>query len=181
MKFGRWQVTYETMVPRDGKVRWKCICECGNVKWVQSSHLINGNSKSCGCWNREIAVINNTTHGLSKIPEYGIYKNMIRRCYVPTAAFYADYGGRGIQVCDRWRGENGLQNFLSDMGRRPSIKYSLDRTNNNGNYEPLNCKWITKKAQYFNRRPYKAIENFSYEVLLTELWRRTPEYGLEGC
>jgi hypothetical protein len=86
-------------------------------------------------------------------PYHSIYRGMLRRCYVPSCDHFDKYGGRGITVCERWRDENnGYKNFEADMGERPSSKHTLDRINNNGNYEPDNCKWSTKKEQQRNRR-----------------------------
>jgi hypothetical protein len=84
-------------------------------------------------------------------PEYGIWLAMKRRCYNPHNRKYPRYGGRGIIVCDRWLGEDGFSNFLADMGRRPSPELTLDRKNNDGNYEPGNCRWATQEVQQNNR------------------------------
>lgn len=84
--------------------------------------------------------------------ERAIWRSMISRCTSPINKSYADYGGRGIKVCDRWTGERGYDNFLDDMGRRPSDKHSLDRTDNDGDYEPGNCAWRTYEEQAQNRR-----------------------------
>jgi hypothetical protein len=94
------------------------------------------------------------------------------RCTNPKNPSYRDYGGRGIAVCERWSGLGGFENFLADMGKRPEGK-SLDRfPNNNGDYEPGNCRWATKSEQMFNRRRHKAIENFTLDELFAELRRR---------
>jgi len=100
------------------------------------------------------------THGETiggKTPEYNAWKALRRRCYDIKCFNYNDYGGRGIVVTDRWLGENGYVNFLNDMGRRPSNKHSIDRTNNDGNYEVSNCVWRTRKEQANNRRSSKLI------------------------
>lgn len=92
-------------------------------------------------------------------PEPKIYNNMIQRCYNEKHDRYSYYGGRGIIVCDRWRfgegGKTGIQCFLEDMGKRPSYKHSIDRIENDGNYEPNNCKWSTQIEQIHNRRKYE--------------------------
>ena len=91
-----------------------------------------------------------TTHGMTNSPEFVAWKNMRNRCYDPTSISYPNYGGRGITVCERWR--DSFENFYSDMGPKPSPKHSIDRKDNNGNYEPNNCRWSTKKEQALNKR-----------------------------
>ncbi len=96
---------------------------------------------------------------------------MVRRCVNPKSTSFDDYGGRGIAVCDRWR--HSFENFLADMGERPSPKHSIDRyPDNDGNYEPTNCRWATRKEQSANRRKMARIDQFSTDELLAELKRR---------
>jgi hypothetical protein len=95
---------------------------------------------------------------------------MLARCNRPTRPGYADYGGRGIKVCTRWR--RSYANFLADMGRRPSPKHSLERDDNDGDYEPDNCRWATAKEQRANQRRRARIDQFSDEELIAELSRR---------
>lgn len=148
-RFGKW-----TLLKNLGGRPYKCLCkcECGNTREVIRDTLRSGKSNGCiSCIDR---VKNNFKHGLSKTPEYKTWGNMILRCTNPANKSYKYYGGRGIKVCDRWL--NSLENFLSDMGKRPSYKYSIDRINGSGNYEPLNCRWATSSEQRINQyRPKK--------------------------
>lgn len=91
----------------------------------------------------------NYRHGRSRMPEYFAWKNVIYRCTNPSSSVYKYYGGRGIAVCDRWK---DFDNFLADVGPRPSVKHSIDRIDNDGNYEPGNVRWATKKVQMNNKR-----------------------------
>lgn len=143
--YGRWTVASYSHSNDIGRV-WLCRCECGVERPVLWASLKSGVSKSCGCA-KEIFV---RTHGLSKTKPYRVWKSMIERCENPNSNVYKDYGGRGITVCPAWR--NAYAEFLKDMGARPSAKHSIDRKDNNGNYEPGNCHWGTQVEQGRNRR-----------------------------
>jgi len=127
---------------------WKCQCECGNIAIIVSCSLLSRMTKSCGCYGREQSRIENTTHGKSKSSEYRIWSGIIQRCTNPNNNRYSDYGGRGITVCDRWL---KFENFYADMGDRPD-GMSIDREDNDGNYEPDNCRWATDEEQRYNKR-----------------------------
>jgi len=138
------------------RVKWLCRCSCGNEVEVRGSSLTDGNTASCGCLIRESMSRvgkSNRTHGMSRTPEYRAWARMIHRCYEPADIKYHLYGGRGITVCERWR--YSFENFLSDMGSKPSHDLSLDRRESDGNYEPSNCRWATDSEQNKNRRPFK--------------------------
>lgn len=132
----------------------ECICECGTKVKTQLGSILNGRTNSCGCYSREIAsnrlYNKNIKHGMYGTPEYNCWISLRKRCLNEKHASYPDYGGRGIKICDRWL--ESFQNFLDDMGTKPSAKHSIDRINVNGNYEPLNCKWATRTEQSRNVR-----------------------------
>jgi len=137
-----------------------CKCDCGNEKIISGQNLRNGQTKSCGCFQKEITLKANLKHGhtsngkRSKI--YRVWDCIIQRCNNSNNSRYKDYGGRGIKVCWRWSNKNpkGFENFYKDVGDPPKGK-SFDRTNNNGDYKPGNWKWSTPKEQANNRRNNK--------------------------
>jgi hypothetical protein len=144
-------------------------CDCGSApKSVRLTALRSGDTKSCGCLSRERRAAEKATPGPSRIePEYSTWRHMIRRCERPEWEGFANYGGRGIGVCARWR--ESFAAFLADMGRRPGDGYSIDRINNDGNYEPDNCRWATQREQCRNRRVTRLVE-FRGERLLIAEW-----------
>ena len=136
---------------------WRCACSCGNMVVVVRSELKTGDTKSCGCLRKETAHLQgkkNTKHGCAREglepSEYRSWVEMRRRCTNRNSIGYRYYGGRGIAVCERW---SSFENFLADMGKKPTPRHSIDRyPNNDGNYEPGNCRWATAKQQASNRR-----------------------------
>ncbi len=153
MRFGRLTLLSDIGRSDDGSVLWRCRCDCGTEKVVKAYRLRNGNTRSCGCLQAESRTISNTKHGHSVSNEtrsttYNSWASMLNRCRNKNYHRYKDYGGRGISVCDRW---NKFDAFLSDMGERP-LGTTLDRLNNDGNYEPGNCRWATQHEQQNNRR-----------------------------
>lgn len=131
---------------------WWCRCKCGKEGvLVSRTDLRSGDIRSCGCLRAEVSGDKNRTHGegYNRSREYSIWSNMLTRCRNENNEAYPDYGGRGITVCDRWL---TFENFLADMGRAPSRRYSLDRLDNDKGYEPGNCAWRTQKQQCRNRR-----------------------------
>lgn len=136
---------------------WTCACDCGKLVTVETQKLRSGHTKSCGCFRIEFTRMKSTTHGHSagKIktgrssPEYAAWSNAKERCYNRNNKRYKHYGARGIVMCDQWR--NRFESFYEHMGPRPRGA-SLDRIDNDGNYEPGNCRWATNKEQSSNKR-----------------------------
>ncbi len=126
-----------------------CLCDCGNELVAQVRMLFTGHRKSCGCLHVQQAVSLEARHGMAGTKIYNIWSDMVARCDRPTHPRYADYGGRGVTVCERWR---DFANFYADMGERPEGR-SLDRTDNSAGYSPENCRWATAIEQRANRRP----------------------------
>lgn len=157
-RFGRLVVLARCKSRGRHRTAWKCQCDCGNKTTVLSDNLKSGGVRSCGCVKG--------SHRLSGSPEYKIWAAMKARCNLPANSRYPDYGGRGISVCPRWEGS--FEAFLADMGRRPSLRHSIERKNNNGDYEPSNCCWLIVGRQQRNTRRNRHISCGGKTMILVE-------------
>lgn len=147
-------------------IKWLCRCECGATTVVLAGHLRSGRSTSCGCLHREQLGNRTRTHGMSDCFEYRVWNSMRSRCTDQRHPRYANYGGRGIEVCARW---SAFSVFIADMGKAPSEKHSIDRIDNDAGYEPLNCRWATRDQQARNTSRTKRV-TIGSETLCVKDW-----------
>ena len=163
--FGRLTVVKHAGIGPSKQAMWLCDCECGNTVTVRGYDLYKERSRSCGCLRTEVTISRSTKHGGRDKPTYPVWNDMMTRCYNRNSPSYADYGGRGITVCDRW---HDLNNFLEDMGDRPK-GLSIERVNNEEGYSPENCVWATTAIQSRNRRNNRKL-TYNGETLCVTDW-----------
>lgn len=168
-RYGRLVVVGRAKNSATNHVMWNCVCDCGGKTITSANTLRQGQSKSCGCLMKELLSKRSKTHGKSKTKQYSIWRSMLRRCYDKSCKYYSYYGGRGITVCKRWR--VSYQNFLDDMGDRPSDGHSIDRVNNNGNYTKKNCRWATRFEQHANTRR-STLLTYGEVTMCIRAWER---------
>lgn len=150
-RFGRWLVIKRSESNGQSQPFWLCRCDCGTERIVDGHNLKKGGSQSCGCAGNEKTRERSRTHGMSRTTMHRIWCSMIKRCTNPHEAGYPNYGGRGINVCDEWR--HNFQVFYDHVSSLPHFGekgYSLDRIDNDGNYEPGNVRWATRDEQQRN-------------------------------
>lgn len=193
MKFGRWTLLKPSK--KEGKFTWICRCDCGTVREVYEDTILSGASKSCGCYKKELLSCRETTHSMTHTRIYNIYHNMLQRCYNSNNNRYKDYGGRGITICESWMCENGFMNFYQwaiNNGYKENL--TIDRINRDGNYEPANCRWVTKKEQDCNKRnniffefcgikkclkEWVTLMNWNYSKYSARAYRKTTVFNEE--
>jgi len=167
-RFARLQVVRRAASNRAGNTQWECQCDCGAVAIVLGYRLITGNTQSCGCLKRDRTSARmqelKTTHGRSKTRAYASWKGMLSRCTNPLDPKYPLYGARSIAICQRWL---DFKNFFADMGERERGQ-SIERNNNDGNYEPGNCRWASAKEQANNTRHNRRLTHNGETLTLTE-------------
>ena len=164
-RYGRLSVLCEIGPINPKRRRFRCSCDCseGTIKDVDLTQLRKGKVASCGC----LQIDAHTTHGLSRSPTSESWRQMRHRCSNPNHHAYRYYGGRGIKVCERWV---LFENFLADMGPRPSLKHSIDRfPDKNGNYEPGNCRWALSNQQNRNKRDNVWVKYRGEQRMMTEV------------
>jgi len=168
-RYGRW-----TVLQVIGARRF-CRCKCGTERWVASGNLRAGISRSCGCLQREVAARQRTTHGATKKraqePLFQVWRNMLRRCETPAATYYRHYGGRGIRVCPEWHSYPEFRAWAVASGYGEGL--TIDRLNNDGHYEPSNCRWVNRYIQANNTRRNRRMKAFGEERTIAE-WSRDP-------
>ena len=171
-RFGRLVAIRPVDMGINGKSYWLCNCDCGNETVVSIGNLRSGNTKSCGCLQKENGVKrghDSAKHGMARSHIYRVWRLMKDRCYNQNKDGYDRYGGRGITVCDEWLGENGFVNFLewsNNNGYADGLQ--IDRIDNDGNYSPDNCRWVTNKVNMRNRSVNHYIDTPFGHITIAE-------------
>lgn len=174
-RFGRLVVLERAENSKNGQARWKCQCDCGNVKIIQGNHLRQGTTKSCGCLEKEnlYKIAHQKTHGETKTRLYQIWSGIKQRCNNINSPDYYRYGGRGITICEEWLKYEPFRDWAVNNGYSENL--SIDRIDNNKGYNPENCRWITMFEQAGNRRNNHIISYNGEEKTIAEFAR---EYNI---
>lgn len=187
-RFGRLiAIKYVIIEPKKNK--WICKCDCGNEILVSASRLIKGDTKSCGCYRKELMREKQTTHGQRRTRLYYIYRSMIQRCADEKSGQYNNYGGRGIKICEEWKKFECFYDWAHKNGYADNLK--IDRIDNNIGYCPENCKWSTNLEQANNQRTnlmvgdtgltltqYCRVNNVKYHTIRTRISRGKSTFDL---
>lgn len=175
--FGRWTVVSEAAsrtAPSGGKKGyWNCVCQCGATKEVRAATLVSGRTKSCGCLQSELAAERKFVHGARHTAIYEVWTQMLQRCGNKNNTSFERYGGRGIVVCDRW---HDFAAFYEDNASFYSKGLTIDRKDNDGNYEPGNVRWVTNKVNCRNQRRSVLVAWEDGQVHLNDL---AEKYGVK--
>lgn len=169
-KYGRWNVVGKAVVT--GKyTNWIRECACGVKKEVRGSHLRSGKTNSCGCLSLENLAVSRITHGFSNHPLYKKWSSLKERCYRPENNRYASYGARGIQVCDSWKNDaNAFIVWCLENGYKEGLQ--IDRIDNDGDYCPSNCRFVTQKENSRNKTTNRIVEYNGEELTLSEFFEK---------
>jgi hypothetical protein len=175
-RFGRLAVIKYAGTNNHRESLWECKCDCGGSRVVRRGSLTSGDTSSCGCFRKEVmsTQYNGLKHGMSKMRFYDTWKQMLQRCTNTNNANYRSYGGRGITVCDKWQTFEG---FWEDMQDSYSDNLTIDRIDVNGNYEPDNCRWATRKTQRNNTRFNRFLTFYGLTLTLKQF---SEKYGMSS-
>ena len=166
-RFGSLEVICRAPNSRSGAARWHCLCDCGRQSTVWGSSLTRGNTRSCGCLAKAATALRSTTHGGTGDRLHKIWRSMRNRCKFSCVNQYHRYGGRGISVCEEWvESFDAFRSWAMDNGYKTELQ--IDRINNDGDYSPSNCRWVTVKEQANNRSTSHKIEYNGITKTLTE-------------
>lgn len=182
-RFGRLLVLEREIDYGKKGVYWKCLCDCGKECVVLGNALVNGHTKSCGCYAKEVSK-KPKTHGLSNTSEHAIWKAMRQRCYNANAQNYHRYGGRGIKICKEWHDFKAFYIWCSQSGFKEGL--TIDRIDNNGDYCPENCRWVDKVTQGNNKSNNRKLLLNGELISITQVGkitgidRRTISYRLNS-
>lgn len=168
LRFGRLVAKEEVGKNKHGRPIWKCKCDCGKIIFADSNRLQSLNTKSCGCLKLETISNLNKSHGESKTKLYRVWQGIISRCQNKNNVEFQNYGGRGISICDEWRESfNCFREWANESGYKEGL--TIDRIDNNGNYEPDNCRWVTSKEQARNTTKNIIFEHNGERYILKDL------------